>query len=45
VILIAGILFGITGMIIAVPFYTSLKVIGKEFLPENRIIKALTKNL
>ena len=45
VILIAGILFGVTGMIIAVPFYTSLKVIGKEFLPENRIIKALTKNL
>jgi predicted PurR-regulated permease PerM len=45
VILISGILFGITGMIIAVPFYTSLKVIGKEFLPENRIIKALTKNL
>jgi predicted PurR-regulated permease PerM len=45
VILIAGILFGITGMIIAVPFYTSLKVIGKEFLPENKIIKALTKNL
>ena len=45
VILIAGILFGITGMIIAVPFYTSLKVIGKEFLPNNKIIKALTKNL
>ena len=45
VILIAGILFGISGMIIAVPFYTSLKVIGKEFLPDNKIIKALTKNL
>ena len=45
VILIAGILFGITGMIIAVPFYTSLKVIGKEFLPDNKFIKALTKNL
>jgi predicted PurR-regulated permease PerM len=45
VILMAGILFGITGMIIAVPFYTSLKVIGKEFFPENKVIKALTKNL
>lgn len=45
IILIAGILFGVTGMIIAVPFYTSLKVIGKEFLPENKFIKALTKNL
>mgnify|MGYP006143573249 CR=1 FL=1 len=45
IILIAGILFGITGMIIAVPFYTSLKVIGKEFLPDNKFIKAFTKNL
>jgi predicted PurR-regulated permease PerM len=45
IILMAGILFGITGMIIAVPFYTSLKVIGKEFFPENKVIKALTKNL
>lgn len=45
VILMAGILFGITGMIIAVPFYTSLKVMGKEFFPENTIIKAFTKNL
>ena len=44
VILISGILFGITGMIIAVPFYTSLKVIAKEFFPENKIIKLLTKN-
>jgi predicted PurR-regulated permease PerM len=45
VILISGILFGITGMIIAVPFYTSLKVIAKEFFPENKIINLLTKNL
>lgn len=45
VILIAGLIFGISGMIIAVPFYTSLKVIGKEFLPENKIIRAFTKNL
>lgn len=45
VILCSGILFGVTGMIIAVPSYTALKVIGKEFLPDNRIIKALTKNI
>lgn len=45
VILAAGILLGITGMIIAIPLYTCLKVIGKEFLPENRIIKALTKKI
>jgi predicted PurR-regulated permease PerM len=45
VILIAGFLSGILGMIIAVPLYTILKVIGKEFFPENEIIKLLTKNI
>lgn len=45
VILIAGFLFGIVGMIIAVPLYTILKVIGKEFFPENAVIKILTKNI
>lgn len=45
VVLIVGILFGIVGMIIAIPLYTVLKVIGKEFFPENKIIKILTKNI
>ncbi|RXR17309.1 AI-2E family transporter [Flavobacterium amnicola] len=45
IILIFGLLFGITGMILAVPSYTILKVIGKEFLPDNRIIQSLTKDL
>jgi len=45
VILIAGFLFGILGMIIAVPLYTILKVIGKEFFPENKVIKLLTKDI
>ena len=45
VILMAGFLFGILGMIIAVPFYTILKVIGKEFFPENKVIQLLTKNI
>jgi predicted PurR-regulated permease PerM len=45
VILIAGYLFGILGMIVAVPFYTIIKVIGKEFFPENTVIRLLTKNL
>lgn len=44
-ILIGGFIFGIVGMIVAVPFYTILKVIGKEFLPENKIIKLFTKNI
>jgi len=45
VILIAGFLSGIMGMIIAVPLYTILKVIGKEFFSDNKIIHALTKNI
>lgn len=45
VILIAGFLFGIVGMIIAVPLYTILKVFGKEFFPENIIIQLLTKKI
>ncbi|NMH88069.1 AI-2E family transporter [Flavivirga algicola] len=45
VILITGILFGVIGLIIAVPAYTAIKVILKEFLSENKIVKKLTKDL
>ncbi|MDD5150570.1 MAG: AI-2E family transporter [Flavobacterium sp.] len=45
IILIAGFLSGILGMVIAVPLYTILKVIGKEFFPENKVIQLLTKNI
>ncbi|MFM2230174.1 MAG: hypothetical protein RL607_1432 [Bacteroidota bacterium] len=45
VVLVAGMLFGITGMIIAVPAFTILKVIAKEFYPKTTWIQLLTKNL
>ena len=45
VIIIAGLLFGVVGMIVAVPGYTAIKVILKEFLAENKMVKSLTKNL
>ncbi|WP_422104758.1 AI-2E family transporter [Winogradskyella sp.] len=45
VIIIAGILFGIVGMIVAVPAYTAIKVILKEFLSEYKIVSKLTKGL
>jgi predicted PurR-regulated permease PerM len=45
VVLISGTLFGIPGMIIAVPLYTIFKVIAKEFYPNNKIVKEITKNL
>jgi predicted PurR-regulated permease PerM len=45
IIIIAGLLFGVVGMVIAVPGYTAIKVILKEFLSENSFVKKLTKNL
>jgi len=45
IIIIGGLLFGIVGMIVAVPAYTALKVILKEFLADNKIVKSLTKDL
>ena len=45
VIIIAGILFGVIGMIVAVPSYTAIKVILKEFLSDSKIVKKLTKDL
>ncbi|WP_452222621.1 AI-2E family transporter [Lacinutrix chionoecetis] len=44
IIIIAGLLFGIVGLILAIPLYTAIKVIAKEFLSEYRIVKKLTKN-
>ncbi len=45
VIMIAGFLSGIVGMIVAVPIYTIIKVIAKEFFPNLIIVKLLTKNI
>ncbi len=45
VIIIAGLLFGVIGMIVAIPTYTALKVMLKEFFSENKIVKQLTKDL
>ncbi|WGD34455.1 AI-2E family transporter [Olleya sp. YS] len=45
IIIIAGLLFGIVGMIVAIPAYTALKVIAKEFLSEYRVVNKLTEGL
>ncbi len=45
VIIMAGILFGTIGLIVAIPCYTSFKVIIKAFYAENRFVQSLTKNL
>lgn len=45
VILASGFLFGILGMIVAIPLYTIIKVVAKEFFPENPVVKILTKDI
>jgi len=44
-ILVAGTLSGITGMILAIPLYTIFRVIAKEFLSEFKIFQRLSRNL
>lgn len=45
VILVAGTLTGIGGMIVAVPVYTILRIIAKEFLSNFQIVKKMTEEL
>lgn len=45
IIILAGLLAGPLGMLLAVPFYTVIKVVLSEFLSENRLVRALTKNM
>ncbi|THD66745.1 AI-2E family transporter [Robertkochia marina] len=45
IIIIAGLLFGVLGMVIAIPAYTAVKVVLKEFLSQYKVVKSLTKNL
>jgi len=45
IIIIAGLLFGVVGMIVAVPAYTALKVILKEFLSQYKVVKILTRGI
>lgn len=45
IILCGGLLWGVTGMVVAIPLYTAIKVILKVFFAENSQIKSWTKNL
>jgi len=45
VIMIAGTLAGIPGMILAVPAYTVIRVFAKEFFNRLRVVKKITKNI
>ncbi|MGB5243696.1 MAG: AI-2E family transporter [Lutimonas sp.] len=45
IIIIGGLLFGIIGMILAIPIYTAIKVILKEFIKDNEVVNKLTQDL
>ncbi|MBK8442800.1 MAG: AI-2E family transporter [Sphingobacteriales bacterium] len=45
VILVAGTLGGVGGMVLAIPVYTILRVVGMEFLSQNKIVQSLTQNI
>ena len=45
VILLAGYMAGIVGMLLAIPSYTVLRVLAKEFFSEFALVKKLTQNI
>lgn len=45
IIMIAGSIAGITGMILAIPAYTFIRIIAREFLYKFKLVKSLTKNI
>jgi predicted PurR-regulated permease PerM len=45
VIMMAGSLAGVTGMVMAIPAYTVLRVIAKEFLSGFKVVQTLTRNI
>jgi len=45
VLLVAGSLAGVTGMILAIPVYTVIRVFAKEFFNKFKVVKKLTRNI
>ncbi len=45
IIIIGGKLAGITGMILAIPFYTIIKVVARQFMNHMRVVKFLTQRM
>lgn len=45
VILIAGTLWGIWGMILAIPSYTVLRIFAKEFFKDTKFVREITRNI
>ena len=45
VIMIAGSIAGVSGMVLAIPVYTFLRIVAKEFLTKSKLINKLTEHL
>jgi predicted PurR-regulated permease PerM len=45
VILMAGTIGGVLGMVLAIPVYTILRVVAREFLSEYKVVESLTRPL
>ncbi|MCP4552943.1 MAG: AI-2E family transporter [Bacteroidetes bacterium] len=45
VIIMAGSIAGVPGMILAIPGYTVLRIVAKEFLSQSRIVQKLTEKI
>lgn len=45
VILMAGTIGGVAGMVLAIPVYTILRVVAREFLSEFKLVESLTRDL
>jgi predicted PurR-regulated permease PerM len=43
--IMGGFLYGVIGVFIAIPFYTIVRVILKEFFSEFKLVKSITKDL
>jgi len=45
IIIVAGSMYGILGMMLAIPGYTVIRVIAREFLDEYKFVHTLTQNM
>lgn len=45
IVLVGAKIGGVLGMVLAIPFYTAFRVIGKVFLSEFKVIQSLTRNM
>ena len=45
IVLVGAKIGGIMGMVLAIPFYTAFRVIGKVFLSEFKVIQRLTRHM